>query len=112
MAYFSRLSEDEQLVILNAMKATFDFFDRDFHARLGVTQDEMKQLLACWPDIDDLDDDSTSSVAINNSLNDLLHGVGLSDELCQEKIGAPRDEVRRVYAKWASLRGWKRTGVR
>jgi len=106
------LTVDEREVVRRSMEATFFYFDRHFHTRLGVTQEEMRSLLRNWPDIDDANDDSDAALAINNSLNDLLHGVGIADERAFELTGANRAEMRRIYSKWAGLRGWTHTSLR
>jgi hypothetical protein len=94
------------------MAATFQFFSFDFETRLGLEEEEMTELLRVWPNVDDTVDDSTACLAINNSLNDLLHGVGISEEESLRLLGVGRDEAYRVYRKWAETRGWNSTGVR
>jgi len=94
------------------MEATFQFFDWDFQTRLGVTPKAMRDLLRDWPNVDDMSDNSDACLAINNALNDLLHGVGISDQQARDLIGADRTEVRRVYKKWAEKRGWSSTDLR
>lgn len=106
------LNQEEKEVVRRAMTATFDFFTFDFATRIGIEPDEMRELLELWPDIDDSDDDSACCLAINNSLNDLLHGEGISETDAIAKIGVSRQEMGRIYRKWATARGWMRTGVR
>ncbi|MBC7768702.1 MAG: hypothetical protein H7124_07935 [Phycisphaerales bacterium] len=101
------LTPEEQQVVRRAMAATFEFFDLDFQTRLGVYPDTMRQLLSEWPNIDDAYD-SDAYLAINNAMNDLLHGVGISDAKATEITGADRAEMRRIYLKWA---GDRRTGL-
>lgn len=86
------------------MAATFEFFDWDFHTRLGVHPEAMRQLLSAWPNIDDAYE-SDAYLAINNAMNDLLHGVGISDEKAIEISGVDRAEMRRIYVKWTGERG-------
>jgi hypothetical protein len=105
------LNPEEREVIRRTMDATFRYFEFDFHARLGVSPETMRALLSVWPSIDDTHDDSDACVAINNSLNDLLHGVGISDENAVEFVGVGREEMLRVYRKWSAARGWTSTGV-
>lgn len=106
------LADDEREVIRRSMEATFQFFDVDFHTRLGITAKAMRGLLADWPNVDDASDDSDACLAINNAMNDLLHGVGISNQKAQELTGADRAEMLRVYKKWAQKRGWRSTGLR
>lgn len=106
------LTIDEREVIRRAMSATFEFFDFDFDTRLGVTPETMRELIGDWPNVDDSRDDSDACLAINNALNDLLHGVGISDADARRLTGTNRDEMYRIYRKWAESRGWSSTGVR
>lgn len=106
------LTSSELAVVRNAMEATFQFFSFDFQARLGLEPEEMSELLKSWPNVDDTSDDSQACLAVNNSLNDLLHGVGISEEESVRLLGVGRGEVYRIYRKWADSRGWNSTGVR
>ena len=105
------LNAEKKEIVRRAMAATFDYFTVDFGSRIGIEPEEMRELLDAWPDVDDSDDASPACLAINNSLNDLLYGEGIT-ESDLAKIGANRDEMLRVYMKWAHARGWDRTGVR
>lgn len=106
------LSIEELEVVRRALSATFQFFDFDFETRLGVTPEAMRELLRNWPSIDDSNDDSDGSLAVNNALNDLLHGIGISNADAQRLTGVDREEMYRIYRKWAESRGWSSTGVR
>ena len=106
------LTPAELEVVRRAMKASLVFIGAGFDARMGITQDQMEVLLAAWPNVDDTADDSDACLAINNALNDLLHGVGIKDAEARQHVGVGRDEMVRVYHKWALARGWSRAGVR
>src|SRR5262245_29809908 len=106
------LGAEEREVVRRSMEATFRYFDFDFQARLGVSPHTMRALLDTWPAVDDARDESDGCLAINNSLNDLLHAQGISDREAVELVGVNRAEMLRVYAKWAAARGWKSTGIR
>jgi hypothetical protein len=107
----ARLTLEEREVVRRTMQATFRYFDLDFHTRLGVQPETMRLLLASWPEVDDARDDSDACLAINNSLNDLLWGVGISENEAQALVGVPRSEMMRIYKKWAAFRGWSSTGA-
>ena len=98
------LTPEEREVVRRAMAATFEFFDWDFPTRVGVYPDTMRQLLSEWPNVDDAYD-TDAGLAINNAMNDLLHGVGISDAKATEITGVDRAEMRRIYLKWAGDRG-------
>jgi len=60
----------------------------------------MRSLLAAWPTVADSNDDSDACLAVNNSLNDLLHGLGIPETEALELVGVTRAEIRRIYGKW------------
>jgi hypothetical protein len=93
------------------METALRILEWDCETRLGVSPDELRSFLKAWPNVDDSIDDCPACVAINNSLNDLLHGVGISEDEAQASVGVSRAEMQRVYDKWASARGWHFTGV-
>lgn len=111
MSTLDSLTPEEREVVRRSMRATFRYFDWDFHSRLGVTAETMHALLDKWPCIDDADDESDACRAVNNTLNDLLNGVGISDQEAKELIGVSRAEMQRIYTKWAVARGWRSTGI-
>jgi hypothetical protein len=92
-------------VVRRTLQATFGYFDVDFHTRLGIKPETMRRLLAAWPAVDDESDDSDARLAINNSLNDMINGVGISDADAVELIGVNRAEIERVYRKWRTGHG-------
>jgi hypothetical protein len=106
------LAPYEREVIQRSMEATFQFFDADFETRLGISPSAMRRLLSDWPDLDDGNDDSDACLAINNAMNDLLHGVGIDDQRAKELTGTDRRGMLRIYGKWAKSRGWSSTGIR
>jgi hypothetical protein len=109
----SKLTADERDVVRRAMEAIFLFLPSDeFHPRLGVTPDFMRSLLRSWSEIDDSDDDSDACLAVNNTMNDLLTGIGISEDDAKLFVGADRAEMLRIYIKWAKARGWSWTGLR
>jgi hypothetical protein len=108
----NKLTEQEKEVIRKSLETALRLLEWDCETRLGVTPEEMQALLDSWPVIDDSLDDSPACLAINNSLNDLLHGLGISEKEANNSIGVSRGEMERVYLKWAKARGWKFTGVK
>lgn len=102
---------EEREVIRRSMLATFHYYDFDFDTRLGVSHEEMRCFLKEWPNIDDSKDETAICIAINNSLNDLLNGQGISDLEAKKLIGVSCDEMRRIYRKWVLGRGWSSTGL-
>lgn len=106
------ITSAERKVIRRAMQATFRYLGADFQTRLGIEPAVMQSLLAAWP-IDDSHNDSDACLAVNNSLNELLHAVGIGETEALELLGVTHRELARIYyAKWTAARGWDETGVR
>ena len=106
------LNPEELEVVRKSIIEARRGLDRDYETRIGVAKEQCESLLEAWPNVDDSSDDSEVTVLVNNSLNDLLHGIGLSEHKIEERIGCSRDEMLKVYRKWATSRGWASTGVR
>ena len=51
-------------------------------------------------------------MVINNAMNEMLNGLGLSDAELKRRVGADRARLAGVYHEWASLRGQRSTGLR
>jgi hypothetical protein len=109
-----RLSSEDREVIRRCLATLIDGNDLEgeFHTRLGVTESEVAELLMRWPSIDDRRKNSLASIAINNAMNEMLNGLGLSDTELERRVGTTRDRLARVYHEWASLRGDPSTGLR
>jgi hypothetical protein len=106
------LSIEEKEIVRRAISVMPKVLTFEFEARMGISEESASSLLSVWPKVDDSDDNSDACLAINNSLNDLLHGEGVTDQQCQEFTGANRKELLRIYRKWATARGWVNTGIR
>jgi len=109
------LNEKDVALLGRALQlmATGDILQEfEFGARIGVELPEFREMLSRWPAWNDADDRSPDCLAINNTLNDLLHGVGLAEHQCIEMLGVSKEELLGVYRRWAASRGWSATGVR
>lgn len=105
------LTNEEKEIVRRAMQASLIYIDAEFSARMGLEESHMARLLEAWPEIDDSRAGSAVYLAVNNALNDLLYGVGISNEQALQAVGADRAEMRRVYKKWAAGHGRSSTGV-
>ena len=52
--------------------------EREFQIPTGITRAELETVLAQWPNFDDVADEATQTLAINNCLNEILNGVFVS----------------------------------
>jgi hypothetical protein len=107
-----RLSREEQELVLRCMKAIADgsyIEDWEFLTRLGITRESLKRIIALWPQIQDEhhggESGSDGFLAINNCMNEVCHGVGISEEEWQKRFSQTRSEVEQLYHKWRRLGG-------
>src|SRR5262245_27901399 len=110
-----KLSETEQEVVHQCIRAVNSgklIDDREFHARLGFDRSELNDILDKWPLIEDSDDNSTAALVVNNCLNEVSYGCDISPSEWANWFKVSRDEVKRLFERWARLRGWRSTGIR
>jgi hypothetical protein len=112
--FLSQLADDEQQVIHQCMKAIVGgrYLEGDIETRLGLDEDVYERIVDAFPHLDDSSDDSDVTLAINNSMNEVLHGFQMSSTEWAKWFNVSRDDVLKVYQKWARPRGWSHTGVR
>jgi len=110
----SELSEKDRRIIFQCLSAVLKgkFLEDDYEARIGIDEDDIDKIVAAFPEIDDSNDDSDVTLAINNSLNEVCHGIRFSDDEWNQWFDVNKSEVEEVYWKWAKLRGWSQTGIR
>jgi hypothetical protein len=95
------LSPDERQVIFACLAAAAHgpFFDDDeFHTLFGLERHEVAAIAAAVPNIDDAEENV--SLAINNSLNNLLGYPHNEEEAWASLIPASSAEVERIFEKW------------
>ena len=65
--YFSQLNEQEQQTILESMKAVLESgkLEFEYSSRLGIDEEDLKQVIEKFPNLDDSDDSSNETLAIN-----------------------------------------------
>ena len=110
----AKLSDRDRQIILQCLNAILNgrFLEGEFQTRLGIESEELEQIIAAYPNIDDSDDDSKEALAINNCLNEVSNGIGFSDLEWSKWFNVKKSEVEEVFGKWAVLRGWSGTGIR
>jgi hypothetical protein len=83
----------------------------EFATRIGAEPSEVRGMLARWPDPLAASDGSVETVAINNALNEVVHGLHVSSA-DERWLGASRGALQALYFRWAQSRGWSATGLR
>jgi hypothetical protein len=83
----------------------------EFATRIGADASEVADMLTRWPEPLSAPDGSSETVAINNALNEVVHGMHIS-AADERWLGASRGAIQALYFRWASSRGWSATGLR
>ena len=98
---FQSLNDQEKQVVFECLRAAVEgpfFPDWEFPTLFGLERQEVARVLAAAPQIDDADEDV--SLAINNTLGNLLHYPHGEVLAWSQFISVPESEVRRVFEKW------------
>jgi hypothetical protein len=101
-----QLSSQEQLAVLQCMKATADgdaIEDWEFQTRLGIARPVLREIISSWPEVDDSSENSDGFLAVNNCLNEVCHGVHWEESEWQNWFTEPEDVVKRTYMNWLRL---------
>jgi hypothetical protein len=102
-----QMSGTHQSVVHNCIRAILDgpyLDDAECHPRIGLWRNDLRSILARWPNLDDSDPDSDDTLAINNCLNEVCYGIQMSEDEVVATIGVSRDEVQRVFQTWKAGR--------
>jgi hypothetical protein len=112
---FDRLALDEQTAALDCMKVIAEgreIEDWEFQTRLGITRAQLEKVITAWPEIDDSRESSEEFLAINNSFNEVCHGIAIPEAEWGKYFSQPREKVKKAYTHWLQLRGATRGGIR
>ena len=112
---FEKLSHPDQNVILSCLCAIahgpFINDDWELQTRLGVHRSTLYKMIDIWPEIDDSADDSDETLAINNAMNEVCHGIRFSDADWCTWFKVDRNTIQAVYKRWSQFRGERNTGI-
>jgi hypothetical protein len=109
-----QLPSNSKEVVFQCMKAILNgpfIDDFEFHARLGIDRETLKSILSRWPNLDDSEDSSDESLAVNNCLNEVCYGLDISEGEWSKWFNVARTEIERVYKEWASKRARRASGI-
>lgn len=96
-----KLTPRENRVIaecLNAAASGPFLPDGGFHALIGLSREELRQIAIAYPNVDSTRQDV--QIAVNNSLNNLLYYPHHCEEAWAEYISVPRGIVKEIFEKW------------
>lgn len=87
------------------MQATFVFLlerhdEDEYTIRMGVSSAEMLGIVAQFERDGELDDDWLHRMAIQQSFNELLNGVGISEQECRRELGIVLGELNELFERW------------
>ncbi len=110
------LTEPEKATVRECVDFIFSSgrFDlaADCETRIGVSVEQLKAVLSAWPKVQDEISGSHGFLVINNSLNEVCHGPDAPGaEQWAEYLSVPREQVVRIYQKWAKSLGLSHTGI-
>lgn len=95
------LNPEEREVVKSCLRAAAEgpfFPDWEFATLFGVKRDEVKAILARWPDLDDSDE--TVACAINGSFNNLLGYPHRCEDIWAQFIPVTEQQLALIYSKW------------
>jgi hypothetical protein len=104
---FEELSPKEQRIVLQCMKVITEtslIEDAEFQTRLGLSKQELHEVVAAWPRLDNSGDASIMSLAINNCLNEVCHGVYINGNTWRHYFDVSLRDVEQVYDRWLNLK--------
>ena len=99
---FKDLTETERLIIFQCMQLILEsdlLENAEFQTRLGIDRQELRQVIATWPQLDDVNTTSNANVAMNNCLNEVCYGIDVDDDTLQYRYGIHRQTAKQVYDK-------------
>lgn len=97
----AQLTDEERAIVLECLECVASgkiIPDWEFSIVMGIQRGELLDVVDRWPDVDDSDD--TVSLAINNSLNNLLGYPHAYHSRWDDVLSVPKSEVARVFRKW------------
>jgi hypothetical protein len=102
----AKQSAKEQNIVLRCLKSVDYFIDDDEkHSRLGLDSDELHDVIACWPNIDDRDTCGNGFLAINNAMNEVCHGIRIESNDWSKWFDTPMVDVQETHRKWCEEKG-------
>jgi hypothetical protein len=94
------LSLADQALVRRVLAYQLTEWDWEAPTVLGVQKEEVEDLLARWPAVDDQEEASIAHRAIHSSLGDLIGLRGISEEDCRSKIGVTTTELAQIFQRW------------
>jgi len=98
----ANLDEREREIVRECLHAAVEgpfFSEWEFGTIFGLTRDEVRQVLLCWPKLNEADESVVR--AINNSFNNLLgYPTPNKQAIWPKFISVSGMELARIFDKW------------
>ncbi|MCY2959604.1 MAG: hypothetical protein NTY35_05500 [Planctomycetota bacterium] len=96
------LNDGEREVVRRALEGSLRFLfepygEVEYSLRMGLDSAVVRAMVARLAETGDLADDYVGRRAVNNSFNELLNGLGISEAECLTALGVARAEALRIY---------------
>jgi ribosomal protein S8 len=108
---FEQLSVDEQRIVLQCMKIIYDekyIEEWETQTRIGIDRNSLLHVINVWPNLDDSENDSDVTLAINNCMNEICNGINISEEDREQYFKTTGENIKKTYEHWKILRLGKR----
>jgi hypothetical protein len=95
------LTDTETRIVFECLQAIANtklISDETFQTLMGVHKNELLQIIKNWDKTDEFE--GCTGLAINNSMNNLIHLAPDGHEAWENYISVSRDKVERIYIKW------------
>ena len=96
------LKDQELELIRRCIIAAKDRIGGGYYSRIGIRKSEADAILQRWPLIAKFYSQESCGIELlsYNSLNEVLHGVRISEEEIIEEIGASSGELSEILERW------------
>ena len=104
----SLLTESDRTVIFECVNAAVNgpfLPDWEFPILFGLERKTVAQMLETWSELDIFVDDDVA-VAINNSMNNLRGYPHRKDNVWDEWVSVPKEQIRPLLNKWYHMVEW------
>jgi hypothetical protein len=103
----SKLSDYEKHVVHTCISCIVNnkHLKHESHTRIGLPLDRAKAILKNWSQYEfEVSNDDDVSLLINNAMNEVCHGMRISDEEWRSWFGSiTYDQVKATFQKWKLL---------
>ena len=101
---FSKFTASEVEILRKTVVWVIQCLGSDYQTRVGIEQCQANNYLNAWPDVKRSATHADIALLIHNSLNEVLHGIGLADESMVKELGCNHEGLQGLFEKWQQQR--------